>query len=226
MKQSETIKGLLESLVKAQSEFTTLPKDKDGYGYKYTDLDTVISAIRPVLFNNNLGFTQSLTTTENGERGITTRVFNTAGEWLEDTIALPEISMAKTNAAQNLGAAITYMKRYALCAVLGISSDEDTDAATKENPKFEAKPKKALKGGDATPEERDALKRLFESKYEDGINVFNKDDITKYSSMRTEKTSSEVIAEIKKELVTRLNAKDGPSPAMSAEEEKQSKMIF
>ena len=37
MKQSENYKSLFEAILKAQSEFETLPKDKQGFGYKYTD---------------------------------------------------------------------------------------------------------------------------------------------------------------------------------------------
>ncbi len=128
MNQSETVKTIFESLAKAQAKFSTLPKDKNGYGYKYTDIDTVISYVRPILSENNLGFMQSLSTVD-GKAAITTRLFHSSGEWIEDTTILPDVAMAKTNAAQNMGASITYMRRYFLCAMLGITSDEDTDGA-------------------------------------------------------------------------------------------------
>jgi hypothetical protein len=35
--------------------------------------------------------------------------------------------LGKANNAQNIGASISYIRRYALCAILGCSSDEDTD---------------------------------------------------------------------------------------------------
>lgn len=156
MKQSEKINTLLKSLRVAQSEYPTLPKDKKGYGYNYTDLDTVVTTIKPIFEKNKLGYIQSLTTLESGKNGITTRIFNDEGEWIEDTIALPDVAMAKTNAAQNLGASITYMRRYALCSMLGISSDEDVDASTisekKESSNKQSQPPKSnsnnqLKGG-------------------------------------------------------------------------------
>lgn len=149
MNQSESVKSISEALVKAQSEFGTLPKDKNGYGYKYTDIDTVISYVRPILSKNGLAFMQTLSTVD-GKSAMTTRVLHTSGEWIEDTVVLPDVVLAKTNAAQNMGASITYMRRYSLCAVLGISADEDTDAvvevrtvepAKKPAPK-EEKPKK------------------------------------------------------------------------------------
>lgn len=140
MKQSESVKTLLEALAKTQSKFSTLPKDKKGYGYKYTDIDTVISYVRPLLSENGLGFMQSLSTVDE-KPAITTRVFHISGEWIEDTTILPDVAMAKTNAAQNMGASITYMRRYFLCAMLGITSDEDTDAVVENRNESEARSK-------------------------------------------------------------------------------------
>jgi len=210
MKQSEKITTLLESMVKAQKEFVTLPKDKSGYGYKYTDLDTVITTVRPILAKNNLGFMQSLTMTE-GRPGITTRIFNTAGEWIEDTIALPDVAMAKTNAAQNLGAAITYMKRYALSAILGISSDEDTDAATPQVPHQEQRqaPKQQAKGptlagGPDTKEEHETIKALLNATYPDDSPMFTEEK-KKVEGWRKERTAAQVIEYLQKEQEIRTN---------------------
>lgn len=204
MKQSEKITTLLESMVKAQAEFKTLPKDKEGYGYKYTDLDTVITAVRPILAKHNLGFMQSLTMTE-GRPGITTRIFNTAGEWIEDTIGLPDVAMAKTNAAQNMGAAITYMKRYALSAILGISSDEDTDAATPQVPHQDPRqaPKQqpkgpTLAGGPDTPEEHETIKALLNATYPDKSPMFEKEK-KQVEGWRKERTAAQVIEYLKSE---------------------------
>ena len=43
--------------------------------------------------------------------------------WFE----LPSIVLGKANNAQNIGGAISYIKRYSLCAILGCSSDDDID---------------------------------------------------------------------------------------------------
>ena len=43
-----------KDLINAQSEIGTLPKDKQGYGYKYTDFDTVIKTVKPILKKNKL----------------------------------------------------------------------------------------------------------------------------------------------------------------------------
>lgn len=207
MKQSENCKTLFAAVLKAQGDFETLPKDKQGYGYKYTDLDTVISYLRPILKSNGIGFMQTLTTIE-GKSGLTTRLFNAEGEWIEDTTFLPEVQLKGTNPAQNMGAAITYMKRYALCAILGISSDEDTDAVVenKPAPKPQQKPQDALKfklkGGEDTPEEHEKIKALLDTKDKDGKLIFEKEQ-TEVIRWRHERTAAEVIDYLEKEKAKR-----------------------
>lgn len=207
MKQSENCKTLFAAVLKAQGDFETLPKDKQGYGYKYTDLDTVISYLRPILKSNGIGFMQTLTTIE-GKSGLTTRLFNAEGEWIEDTTFLPEVQLKGTNPAQNMGAAITYMKRYALCAILGISSDEDTDAEVenKPAPKPQQKPQDALKfklkGGEDTPEEHEKIKALLDTKDKDGKLIFEKEQ-TEVICWRHERTAAEVIDYLEKEKAKR-----------------------
>lgn len=197
MKQSENIKTLLESLVNAQAEFVTLPKDKNGYNYKYTDLDTVISSVKPIFAKHKLAFMQSLTTLENGKWAITTRIFNAAGEWIEDTTPLPDVSLSKGNAAQNIGAAITYMKRYTLCAMLGISSDEDPDGKPDGNVDFNSRikvvpTKPVLAGGDDTPEEKSRIKELLNTTDKDGKKVFEAER-QKILEWRKSRTAAQVI---------------------------------
>lgn len=128
MKQSENITELLNALAEIQNELPTMPKNSKAYGYNYTDLDTITQVIKPILHKHNVGYLQSVGI-ENGLQTLTTRVFSTKGEWIEDTTILPVINGTKNNAAQTLGMSITYMRRYMLSAMLGITSDEDIDAS-------------------------------------------------------------------------------------------------
>ena len=68
MKQSESVKTLLEALAKAQSKFSTLPKDKKGYGYKYAeDMPTSYHSVSAfdVQDNGKLVFVEYMDTDEN-----------------------------------------------------------------------------------------------------------------------------------------------------------------
>lgn len=220
MKQSESITKLLESFTKAQADFPTLPKDKNGYNYRYTDLDTVISTVRPILAKYNLGFMQALTTLESGKWAISTRIFNNAGEWIEDTTTLPDVSLAKGNAAQNVGAAITYMKRYTLCAMLGISSDEDPDGKPDGNPDFNTRNQSEKKetqkkgnapqlaGGPDTPEEAKKINELIRTKNAAGQLVFTKGEVNGLGKLRMTKTAQEVIQWLVMEASARTKQKE------------------
>ena len=160
---------------------------------------------------------QSLTTTDAGKAAITTRLFNTAGEWLEDTTPLPDVSLAKGNAAQNIGAAITYMKRYTLCAMLGASCDEDPDGKPDGNPDFntrnqnskgqQSQPQQAgPKGGQDTPQQRKTINDLVGGKYPDGSKIFSKKEIDGLLTHRINHTAGEVIQELRMTTAERLAA--------------------
>ena len=123
-----------KDFISAQNEIGTLPKDKSGYGYKYTDFDTVVSTVKPILARHNLGFCQMLESDGNGRSGVRTILFHSSGESMQAWFELPQVVVGKANNAQNVGASITYIKRYALCSILGCSSDEDTDCATPQKP--------------------------------------------------------------------------------------------
>lgn len=142
MKQSENITELLAALEAVQAEMPTMPKNSQAYGYKYTDLDTIAQTIKPILHKHALAYMQSIGSTMQGQVTLTTRLFNSNGQYIEDTVALPIITNTKNNEAQTLGMSITYMRRYALCAMLGITSDEDVDANAEEKEQPQKQPPK------------------------------------------------------------------------------------
>ena len=206
MIKTDKTEAVLKAFCKAQSEFLTLPKDKKGYGYNYTNLDTVIAHIRPILTKHNLGFSQLLSA-----ENLTTLIIHAeSGEYFGDTVTLPQITLAKTNEAQNLGASITYMKRYALCSILGISSDEDVDGNIEAHLRTEKKPEESgqsikpqqslLKGGDDTEAEKKEICTLLNSKYTDGSPIFDKTFAKSLSDLRKTMSAKEVILFLKNEI--------------------------
>lgn len=205
MLQSENIADLMKDLVQMQAELPTMPKDASGYGYKYTSLDTIVSTIKPIMAKHNLAFMQSVGGLENVT--ITTRIFNAMGQYIEDTVQLPTIQANKMNNAQVLGAVITYMRRYTLCALLGITADEDVDAALPAKEEKKAPVQKApqeQKGGPATQAESDRLNALVKTKYHDGTGVFTREEIELYLSYRKDKTAAELIEFIENALRNRM----------------------
>ena len=126
MKKSESIVELAKALAKFQSEVKQPLKDANNpfFKSKYVPLENVVEAITTTAGPLGLSFTQWATTTENGTPGVSTLVMHDSGEWIE----YPPI-YAKPQKAdpQGIGSVITYLKRYALSAVFGITSDSDDD---------------------------------------------------------------------------------------------------
>lgn len=126
------MKEIFTALAKAQSEFKSIPKNKevkkkgktkDGawfeYSYFYADLDEIIEQTRKPLTTNGLSFYQTIHTTE-----CVTFINHTSGEFIQSSCPI----ILNTDDMQKIGAAITYAKRYGLSMALGVSTDEDADA--------------------------------------------------------------------------------------------------
>ena len=106
-----------------------LPKDQQGYGYRYTDLATIMARVQPALAEVGLAVLQPLAIDTEGRNTLRTIIADTEnGETIESVCVLPELTGGKMNAVQAFGASVTYMRRYSLCSLLGLVSDDDTDA--------------------------------------------------------------------------------------------------
>ena len=131
---SQETTNLMKAMVEAAPEISSVGKNKQAYGYKYATLDSLIDMLRAVLPKHGLWFMQM--PTRNGEQSIlTTRVFHTSGEWIEDSIQMTDTELSgKTNDTQKVGASITYFRRYALSSIFGVAADEDVDGNLNSRP--------------------------------------------------------------------------------------------
>lgn len=98
-------------------------KNGGSYSYKYADLADVWEAIRGPLAECGLAVTQELTGGSNGYTGIKTTVWHEGGGRISSTVEVD----TKGRSPQEIGSQITYFKRYALAAALGLSTEEDDD---------------------------------------------------------------------------------------------------
>jgi hypothetical protein len=126
------MKHLFKSLAAFQQEVPVIHKDTQGYGYTYADLPTILPIINPLLKKHGLGFTQLIC-----GQAVKTIIFHSdSGEQLECSTDIPQgVQLKGMNDFQVLGSAITYIRRYALSAALGLVTDKDTDAAGEQSPK-------------------------------------------------------------------------------------------
>ena len=120
------MKNLYKALADFQQEVPVIHKGTSGYGYSYADLPAIFDIINPFMNKYGLGFYQAVNGTS-----LKTVVFHIeSGEQIESETAIPQgVELAKMNEFQVLGSAITYIRRYALSAMLGLVTDKDTDAS-------------------------------------------------------------------------------------------------
>ena len=142
MAQSDSIKELATALSKVQGELTYAKKDSANPFFKsrYADLESVWDACRSLMAANGLSVIQMPGNYFEGRMWLVTRLCHNSGEWIEQEMSVP---VQKAD-AQGAGSALTYMRRYALAAFVGVvQADDDGNAAsqqTKPNLKPVAKP--------------------------------------------------------------------------------------
>jgi hypothetical protein len=132
MKTSNTINKISADLVKVMAEVKDVVKNSSGYGYKYASLDEVLKMVRPIAAKNNIAILQSSELQE-GIVKVETTLLHSSGEYIVSEVQAPYIELKGMNSYQSLGAAITYLRRYSLSNVFAISSEEDTDAVSKQD---------------------------------------------------------------------------------------------
>lgn len=133
MKTSDAIDKLAPAIVKAQGAIKPAVKDSENphFRSKYADLSAVWEAVRETLHANGLAVIQLPVHVEDERVHLTTRLVHSSGQWIEETASIP---VAKRD-AHGFGSGYTYLRRYALSALLGVVADEDDDgnAAAKKN---------------------------------------------------------------------------------------------
>lgn len=124
---------IASALVSALSRLRNPPRNRSvevstrgggKYAFRYATLDKILDLARPVLAAEGLVLFQPISTNEKGGLVLVTRLLHRSGEWMETSIPLP----APGGDPQSFGSAVTYLRRYAVTALLGIASDEDDDA--------------------------------------------------------------------------------------------------
>ena len=145
---------LHEALAQLQTNLPHIGKDKTArvtsqrtgktHTYDYVGLATISAKILPLLGELGLSFITRPTLREEGNFVLAYDLMHVSGTNLAGYYPLPQ-----TGTPQEIGSAITYARRYCLCAVTGIAPDDDDDDAQA----AEAAAKKAARG---TPPQRAA----------------------------------------------------------------------
>jgi len=132
---SESIKNIAAAQLKVQKEIKDISKDSTGYGYKYTSFDKLVQYLRPLLAKHGISFVQ-MPVGDDKQVGLQTIYMHAeSGEWITNSIKSPIAESKGMNTYQSIGSAITYFRRYSLSSFVGIASEEDVDASSKETRK-------------------------------------------------------------------------------------------
>lgn len=162
--KSEQISNLAAALLKAQKEIGFAPKGAENpfYHSTYADLSSVIQSVKEPLNNNGIAFLQAVDSADiEGMPVVDTILLHESGQYLSTRTP---VYCNKPNDPQAFGSGITYAKRYALQALLGLpTADDDGEAAmSRNNKKTTPKDKKQ---SPKPEEDQEALKAEFEQRY-------------------------------------------------------------
>lgn len=130
METSTEINKIAEALAKAQGAVKGAVKDSTNPHFKssYADLASVWEACREAITANGLSVIQTPHTDEAGNCHVVTMLMHSSGQWVRDTFTLPPMKQDP----QGYGSAITYMRRYALAAMVGVAPEDDDGNAASE----------------------------------------------------------------------------------------------
>lgn len=121
--------SLAAALVAALADLTVIEKgntaNAGSYSYKYADIADVVRLTRPVLAAHGL---VALTPVHDHGNGLacTVTILHTSGERLD----LGPFPFPHGKDAQATGSMVTYHRRYALVAALGMAAGDDDDGAS------------------------------------------------------------------------------------------------
>ena len=116
---------LIEALVSFHKTVPAIGKTANAQYGKFADLETVLSTVTPHLIKNGLVVSQTFEPSEGVDPILVTKLLHVSGAELVSR--LPMIVGKGRNVLHDFGSSCTYLKRYALLAMLGLTADMDMD---------------------------------------------------------------------------------------------------
>ena len=122
MLRSDQIDLVSKALVKAQAKIKHAVKDSVNPHFKsrYSDLASVMEAIREPFAENGLALLQPLSDAADGVK-CTTIILHESGQFLGSEMSMRPVR----NDPQGLGSCATYLRRYMAQAAAAVASDDD-----------------------------------------------------------------------------------------------------
>jgi ERF superfamily protein len=137
-RSSETIGAIAGALAKAQGDLSNpeksltatirspFPRESDRT-FRYASLAAGLDIVRKGLSQHEIATVQTTSIDQStGQIRLTTLLAHASGEWISSD--WPVCPISETAAPHRMGAALTYARRYALFALVGIAGEDDLDA--------------------------------------------------------------------------------------------------
>lgn len=124
MLKSEQVNELAAALAKAQGQLEGAKKSSNNpfFKSKYADLAECWNTCREALTANEISVIQMPEEiNENGRLNITTMLAHSSGQYISSTLTMTVTKLDP----QAIGSAITYGRRYALAAMVGLAQEDD-----------------------------------------------------------------------------------------------------
>lgn len=134
MLKSEQINELAAALAKAQGQIEGAKKSSSNpfFKSKYADLAECWNTCREALTANGISVIQMPEEiNENGRLNITTMLAHSSGQYISSTLTMTVTKLDP----QAIGSAITYGRRYALAAMVGLAQEDDDGEKAMVRPK-------------------------------------------------------------------------------------------
>ena len=137
-RSSESIGAIASALAKAQGELTNPEKSlvatirspfprEGNRTFRYASLASGLDIVRKSLGQHEIATVQTTAIDEaTGQIQLTTLLAHASGEWISSD--WPVCAISEVAAPHRMGAALTYARRYALFALVGIAGEDDLDA--------------------------------------------------------------------------------------------------
>jgi hypothetical protein len=126
--QSESINELAAAMALAQGDITGAKKDAENpfFKSKYADLAANLEAGRPIC-KYGLAVIQTTENVTDGNITLVTTLVHKSGQWIRGVLTMKP----KDSTPQAAGSCITYMRRYAYAAIVGLAQvDDDANDAS------------------------------------------------------------------------------------------------
>ena len=130
---SVAINELATALSHVQGELQDVGRAKQGHGYRYADLGQVLAEVRPALARHGLAVIQMPGRMVEGEITLETLLTHSSGQWVSSTCSAPIVEGRGMSVAQAVGSVISYLRRYCLAAMVGLTQVDD-DASLHSTP--------------------------------------------------------------------------------------------